>query len=466
MHKCFRYQLPFLLTFCLFTNLLPASGVVVCSINAKESKIAGYYDRDGSRGSNGRSGRDGRSGTNQTVNADGSAANIDLSGKDGEDGEDGEPGSRPSCRNHREEGRDNINAPNGGNGGSGGQGGNGGQGGDLTAYYTNLADLKKIAVRAVGGEGGRGGRGARGAVGCSCRQRRWERESCTGNSNTPNRQCIQKVYRCDDGRDGSDGSNGRDGTPGRLGILSIVNSKEVLADDKPTAELGISQLVNQQFNLSKNKWQIRQGAKSLLAIGSIIADEYREFERRLEGSFKLVWSEKQAINNFTNQSVKLTLNDAQQIDIAFPENLWVDGTAKTTGGLTEYTVNHAILQEDVTRLAVAEFANSGQDLSLRIVDLGGKSDVINTQFKIKYRAQDNFVDSFNAQTVYEGEIPPALVTRNYNNFTLALGKLKIPIQSLNPGVKVDIEVVAIRSLNGRSAQQKIGWQGVIRKGRI
>ena len=61
-------------------------------------------------------------------------------------------------------------------------------------------------------------------------------------------------------------------------------------------------------------------------------------------------------------------------------------------------MNHAILQEDVTRLAVAEFANSGQDLSLRIVDLGGKSDVINTQFKIKYRAQDNFVDSFNAQT--------------------------------------------------------------------
>ncbi len=445
------------------TNLLPAAAEVVCSPSIKESKIAGYYDRYGSRGSNGRSGRDGRSGTNQTINADGSAVNLDLSGKDGEDGEDGEPGSRPSCRNHREEGRDNINAPNGGNGGSGGQGGNGGQGGDLTVFYMNLVDLKKIAVRAVGGEGGRGGRGARGAVGCSCRQRRWERESCTGSSNTPNRQCTQKVYRCYDGSDGSDGSNGRDGSNGQVGILSIVNGKEVLADDKPTAELRISQLVNQQFNLSKNKWQIRQGAKSLLAIGSIIADEYREFEKRLEGSFKLIWSEKQAINNFTNQSIKLTLNDAQQIDIAFPENLWVDGNAKTTGSLTEYTVNHAILQEDVTRLAVAEFANSGQNLSLRIVDLGGKSDVINTQFKIKYRAQDNFDDSLNAQTVYEGEIPAALVSRNYNNFTLALGKLRIPIQSLNPGVKVDIEVAAIRSLNGRSAQQKISWQGVIRK---
>ncbi|MEI6442457.1 MAG: collagen-like protein [Nostocales cyanobacterium ELA583] len=460
MHKGFRDQLPFLLMFCLFANLLPAAGAVVCSSSVKESKIAGYYDRDARSG---RSGREGRSGKNQTINADGSAVNLDLSGKDGEDGEDGEPGSRPSCRNRREEGRDNINAPNGGDGGSGGNGGNGGQGGDLTVYYTNLADLRKIAVRAVGGEGGRGGRGARGAVGCSCRQRRWERESCTGSPGTPNRQCTQTVYRCYDGRDGGDGSNGRDGTPGRLGILSIVNGKEALVDDKPIAYIGISQLVNQQFNLSKNKWQIRQGAKSLLAIGSIIADEYREFERRLEGNFKLVWLEKQAVNNFANQSVKLTLNDNQQIDIAFAENLWIDGTAKTTGSLTEYTVNYAIAQEDVTRLAVAELANSGQNLSLRIVDLGGKSDVINTQFKVKYRARDNFDDSFNAQTVYEGEIPTALVSRNYNNFTLALGRLKIPIQYLSPGTNVDIEVVAVRSLNGRSAQQKISWQGTIRK---
>ena len=73
-------------------------------------------------------------------------------------------------------------------------------------------------------------------------------------------------------------------------------------------------------------------------------------------------------------------------------------------------MNHAISQEDVTRLAVAEFANSGQNLSFRIVDLGGKSDVINTQFRITYRAQDNFDDSFNPQTLYAGEIPADLVS--------------------------------------------------------
>ncbi|MFN5874442.1 MAG: collagen-like protein, partial [Aphanizomenon sp.] len=175
------------------------------------------------------------------------------------------------------------------------------------------------------------------------------------------------------------------------------------------------------------------------------------------------WQEKRPIHNFTDQLVKLTLNDNQQIDISFPENIWVDGTSKTTENLTEYTLNHAILQEDVTRLAVAELANSGQNLSFRIVDLAGKSDVINTQFRVKYRAQDDFDDSWNFQNLYEDQIPAYLVSRNYNNFTLALGKLKIPSQALKPGVKVDIEVVAIRSLGGRSAQQKISWQGVIRK---
>ncbi|MFM7405686.1 MAG: hypothetical protein ACKO3K_03190 [Cuspidothrix sp.] len=119
--------------------------------------------------------------------------------------------------------------------------------------------------------------------------------------------------------------------------------------------------------------------------------------------------------------------------------------------------------QDVTRLAVADFANSGQNLTLRIVDLAAKSDVINTQFRIKYQARDNFDDSFNPPTLYEGEIPANLVSRSYNNFTLAVGKLKLPRAALSPGVKVDIEVVAIRSLGGRSAQQKISYQGVIRK---
>ncbi|MDB9459763.1 collagen-like protein, partial [Dolichospermum circinale CS-545/17] len=167
--------------------------------------------------------------------------------------------------------------------------------------------------------------------------------------------------------------------------------------------------------------------------------------------------------NFANPSVKLTLNDSKEIDISFPEYLWIDGNSKTTGSLTEYNVNRAILQKDVTRLAVAELANSKQNLVLRIVDLAGHSDVINTKFIIKYQFHDHVDDYVNPETVYAGEIPPELVSRSYNNFNLALGKLNIPSLALNPGINVNIEVVAIRSLAGRSTQQKILWQGVIRK---
>ncbi|MGM3304733.1 collagen-like protein [Anabaena sp. WFMT] len=465
MHKTFKSKLPLLLTFCLFNSFLPASASVLCAANSSEQdyKIANRYDRDGDRGSNGRSGRDGRSGENQTISANGSPVNIDLSGEDGEDGEDGERGTRPRCRDQRENVENSINAPDGGNGGTGGKGGDGGHGGSLTAYYTNLVDLQKIFVRAVGGEGGRGGKGGRGTAGCNCNRRSWEVKTCKGTPGSPDYKCTSKVYRCSHGSDGRDGSYGQNGKPGRLGTLSIINSNKPLADDAPTLKLALSELANKDFNLSKNKWQQRQGATSLLAVGSVIADEYREFEKRLEGTFKLIWQDKQPITSFANQSVTLSLNDSEKVEIAFSDDMWVDGNANMQGKLTEFTVNYAIPKKDVTRLAVADFTDAGQNLNLKIVDLASRSDLINTQFRVKYRARDNFSGSSNYQTFYEGEIPNELVTRSYNRFTLDLGKLKIPSDALNSGVNVDIEVVAIRSLGGSSAQQTLNWQGAIRK---
>ena len=77
----------------------------------------------------------------------------------------------------------------------------------------------------------------------------------------------------------------------------------------------------------------------------------------------------------------------------------------------------------------------------------------NTQFRIKFRAQDNLQGFSGYKTEYEGDIPNELVTRDYNRFTLALGQLKIPDEALRPGVNVDIEVVATRSLGICSAKQ-------------
>jgi hypothetical protein len=463
IYKNLKNKLPLLLIFCLFNTFLPASASALCPTYTRNYKIADRYNRDGDMGSNGRAGRDGRSGTNQTISANGSPVNLDLSGQNGEDGEDGERGSRPRCREQNENPNNSINAPDGGNGGAGGKGGDGGNGGSLTVYYTNLADLQKILVRAAGGEGGRGGKGGRGTAGCNCNRRNWEVKTCQGTPGTPDYKCTNKVYQCYDGSDGRDGSYGQNGKLGRLGNLSIINSKEPLLDDAPTFKLAIAELANKEFNLSKNKWQQRQGATSLLAAGSVIADEYREFEKRIERSFQLIWQEKQPISNFANLIATLNLNDNEQIEVSFPEDLWVDGNAINKGKLIEFTVNYAIPKKDVTRLAVADFADAGQNLNLKIVDLAAKSDLINTQFRVKYRARDNFSEASNFQTFYEGEIPQEFVTRNYNRFTLDLGKLKIPSDALRPGVNVDIEVVAIRSLGGRSARQTLDWRGTIRK---
>lgn len=460
-------KLPVLLTFCLFTSFLPASGSVFCPANATDgySKSHKNYGTDGSRGSDGRSGRSGRSGQNQTIFTDGSAVNLDLSGQDGEDGEDGRRGYQPHCGNQPRNVNHNVQAPHGGNGGNGGRGGDGGNGGSLSVYYTNLADLRKISVRASGGEGGRGGRGSHGGRGCSCHTRRWEIETCEGTPGTPNHKCTKKSYTCQDGRDGSYGINGSNGNRGSLGTLSIIPGKEPLAGDTPTLQLAVADLTGRKFDLSKNKWNTRRGAAALLAPGSVIADEYREFDQRLEGSFQLVWQEKQPIASFGNQSATLSLNDNKQVEITFPEDLWVGGSSQTEANLTTFTVNYAIAKKDVTRLAVAEFAGAEQDLSLRIVDLAAKSDVIQSQFRIKLRSRDNFSGYSDYQTVYEGDIPSELVTRDYNRFSLALGKLKVPATALRPGTNVDIEVVATRSLGGRSARQSINWQGTVRRTR-
>jgi hypothetical protein len=283
-----------------------------------------------------------------------------VSGKDGEDGEDGERGDRPNCRNQSDrQANHDINAPNGGNGGDGGKGGDGGNGGSITVYYTNLADLRNISVRATSGEGGRGGRGGSGTVGCRCRRRSWEVQTCEGSPGNPNYKCNNKVYRCSDGSDGRDGSDGSDGKEGSLGTLSIVNSQKPLADDNPTVKLAIAELTNKQFNLSKNKWNLRRGAISLLAPGSAIADDYREFERRLEEAFQIVWQERQPITSFANQAVTLNLTDSKEVEVTFPKDLWVEGSSKSEANLTTFTVNYAIPQKDVTRLAVAEFADAG-----------------------------------------------------------------------------------------------------------
>lgn len=466
MHIRFFSKLSVFLVFLSFPSFLPISSTSVAFPFLNWSAQAfSDFGSNGRNGSDGQAGRRGRDGQNQTIFADGSPVNLDLSGTDGEDGENGRDGGNADCGRPQRDLDRNWQAASGGRGGNGGSGGDGGNGGSVTVYYTNLADLKKISVRSNAGRGGRNGRKGVGGDGCKCRVRNWERKTCKGTPGTPDYSCKTNKFSCTDGSDGSDGSDGREGKDGKIGTLTLVNRKETLVPEQPNATVMMSELNNKVFSLSKNKFQIRTGAGSLLASGSIIADQYREFVERLETSFQVVWQANRAITEFGNQSVTVSLEDSKQVKVNFPEDVWVEGTTSQQNGKTQFVATNVILKKEATQLVRADFSGSGSDLNFVVVDNAAKSDLIATQFRIKYSAAREGSSDRNPdyRLKFEGNLPSELVSRSGNRFTLNIGKLPIEREFLKTGVPVEIELVAIRSFGGRSAEQKIGWRGEIKR---
>jgi hypothetical protein len=456
-------QLPLFLTALMLITLAPPLTAPLCPPAAWANQRRDF-GRIGRSGVDGQPGREGRSGQTQTVFATGASVNLDLVGQPGSDGADGSDGENAYCDRQPRNVDHDLKAADGGRGGNGGYGGNGGNGGSVTVYYKNLNDLKKILVRSIPGEGGRGGRGGRGGYGCRCSQRSWEIKTCTGTPGSSDYRCTTKRYACTDGIDGGQGSDGGNGRSGQIGQLSLVQRQQALPEEMPTKTIPLSTISGQPFTLSKNKWLIKPGATSLLASGSLIADSYREFVERLEGSFQLVWQEPNPASSFAG-AMTVALKDDRTISTSFPEDLWVQSYVSQKANLTQLAVVNVIRRTEVTRLAVSDFAKSGSDLQFSIVDLARKSGVISTQFRIKYRTSESgrFGDAFaDYQTRYEGTIPDQFVTRDFNRFVLNLGKLPIDGKYLAPNTPVEIELVAVRSLGDRSAEQSITWKGRVR----
>jgi hypothetical protein len=246
----------------------------------------------------------------------------------------------------------------------------------------------------------------------------------------------------------------------------LINRTQALASDNPTATAKMPEVKDTVFALSKNKFETRNGAVSLFAPGSVIADQYREFIERIETSFQLVWNADRPITDFAGQKVTISLEDDKQVKVAFPKDVWVDGTTSQQGGKTQFVASNVILKEEATKLKRADFSGSGSELNFAVVDLAGKSDLISTQFRIKYGAansSDRFDRNLDYRTRYEGNIPAELVSRSNNRFVLNIGKLPIDSQFLRSGVPVEIELVATRSFAGHSTEQKIQWRGEIRR---
>ena len=444
-------------------NITPS---LLCSnVLAAEVETLG---EDGDDGETGVKGKNGRNSDNLTVFADGTSMTLDLAGGDGVSGEQGVKGYDAFCEQQSDLVGKNLRGADGGNGGDGGDGGVGGNAGSLTVYTTNKEHLKQVYVIAAGGEGGLPGSGGEGGEGCECDRPYWNEETCFGEPGSANYSCTTEEFQCTDGYSGKKGREGRKGRDGKIGSLTLINSDKSLTSDFPEVTAPISELKGRGFTLSKNIWQSKDNASALFAPGSIIADRYKELVARHEHSVLLVWDAPQPVENFSDQKITLSLKGENDANIFLPEDLWLETKTVKRDNLTELFVFNAIRTKDVADLTIDGLFGQGLNLELDIFDEAEQSDLIATDFSIEYRVgEESESKSFfgGSSTVYktkfEGAIPPEAIAKKGNLFTLKLGALPIPLEYLQPGLEVEIEVVAKRSLGENSQLKKMSERTVI-----
>ena len=442
------------------------SDSVFCNSLAQASKIEDFGER-GEDGNAGKKGQEGRDSDSLTVFADGSSMTLDLSGENGFAGTSGTGGDRASCETEIADKSNNLQASNGGHGGDGGDGGNGGDGGSLTVYTTDKSYLQQIYVVAVGGEGGNPGQGGQGGEGCKCPVSYWNEQTCEGKPGSSKYSCTTTELQCVDGYSGRMGRDGRPGRSGRLGTLTVINLDRSLAPDRPEATLTIEDLKDRGFTLSRNKWETKTGAASLLAPGSTVEDEYQELVERKEHTVLLVWDASQPVSEFAEERVVLSLNEEGGASVTFPDDLWLETSELERDNISEFFVFKAVREKDVTKLKDRGISGTGENLQLFIEDKANKSDVLDTDFEIKFRVSNSpdnaiFRRVFDYKTQYEGAVPPEAVELNGDRFTINIGQLPIPPEYLEPGNAIEVQLVANRSFADKySKTQKITVREVI-----
>ena len=447
-------------------NSLFCSSLVQDSL-ARAAKLKDFGDR-GKDGRSGEKGQNGRDSDNLTVFADGSPMTLDLSGANGLQGNNGASGNSAACETTIKDQSKSLQGSNGGHGGDGGDGGNGGNGGALTIYTTNKEDLKQIYVVATGGEGGAPGLGGQGGEGCSCPVPHWNEQTCKGKPGSSNYQCTTIEHKCYDGHDGRIGRDGRPGRTGRLGNLTVINLDRALTEDQPGTTIPLGELKQRGFTLSRNEWASKTGATSLLAPGSLVADNYKELVARHEHSVLLVWEASQPVAEFAKEKVTLRLDENNQPQVNFSDRVWLETSEIKRDRVSEYFVYNAIREKDVTKLKHQGLSGTGSDLTLRLVDRAEKSEILDTDFAIKFKVTRSVDDArfhrvFDYKTKYEGEIPAEAVRQSGNNFAISVGALPIPPEFLLPGTGVEIQIIANRSFADKySKQQKITVRDIIK----
>lgn len=446
--------------FLFLPNPFPSfsSKSALCFLSASANQIVAF-GKDGREGTTGKDGNKGRDSEALTIFADGSPLNLNLSGQEGISGESGGSGENALCDNQPVNVNYNLVGGDGGDGGSGGNGGDGGNGGSLTIYATDKNYLRQIYVLANGGKGSSGGNGGNGGNGCQCPQPYWTVESCSGKPGSPDYSCGTKEFRCINGENGKNGRSGRTGREGKLGSLTLINRNQPLAPDRLTASVTMNELKSRGFSLSKNIWETRTGAKSLFAEGSMIEDQYLELVERVENSVVLIWNAPQVFAPFADRTITLNLQDDRSVAMKFPEDLWLETNILQRNNVTELFVFNAIRAQDATRLKSNGIKEFGQNLQLEIIDEAEKSDLIATNFYLRYSVSNSGearLRPVNDYTLrFEGEIPPQFIRYANNRFILDIGQLSIDPRHLDIGRAVQVQIEARRNFGNYTATQTL-----------
>jgi hypothetical protein len=194
----------------------------------------------------------------------------------------------------------------------------------------------------------------------------------------------------------------------------------------------------------------------------VVADTYQAFVGRIEAQAQLIWEAPRSPNEVFGLGPTMTLQPSGDVQIQFPDLLWVDGRSDRTDTLTTFTVTAAVRAADATRLAWGTSSGTGAQFTAAVIDLAAESDYLNTQFELVYRTSDDDprdTRRLRYQTRFEGTIPAELVTREQNRFSLALGRLPISNRYFQAGTPVEIELRIRRSLGSNSATQTLEWRG-------
>lgn len=445
-----------------------SQSLLCSSVLAADNRPLG---ESGDSGEAGLKGTNGRNSDSLTVFADGSPMTLDLSGGNGAAGQQGVKGYNAFCdRQSTKDVGKNLQGADGGNGGDGGDGGIGGDGGSLTVYATNKEHLKQIYVIAAGGEGGAPGKAGEGGEGCECDRPYWNEETCFGEPGDSNYSCTTHEFQCTDGYSGRKGRDGRKGRNGKDGTLTLINLDKSLSPDFPEVTAPISELKGRGFTLSRNIWENKDDAASLFAPGSIISSKYKELVARHEHSVLVVWDAPQPVENFGDQQITLSLKGEDDANIFLPEDLWLETRSVKRDNLTELFVFNAVRKKEVADLTIDGLFGQGAGLELDVFDEAEQSNLIATEFLIKYKVGEksenkNFFGGSSTvyKTKFEGSIPPEAMVQKENLFTLQLGELPIPPEYLKPGIEVEVEIVAKRSLGKNSEVKKLSTQTTIEK---